>query len=328
MFRIDYFSHARGALLAGLRAMPNLAGKEVLLPSYVCSVVTDAIERAALTPVFYDVDQALRPLWDSVHANMGPQSGALILIHYFGIAQDSDHALSFCRRHGLLLIEDNAHGFSAERAGQPLGTCGDLGIVSPRKVMDVRNGGLLYIAEHIPPQATQGPAPGLGAWRIKQAIKQGLMLCPPLKQRLKRRPDYLSVDEGREDPNTVHPWSPDPATLRNIKTWDAAQDRARRQACWQVWKRLAEMNALQPLIPQLSSGDSPLCFPVRITDQTARAQWFAWGWQRHLDVHSWPALPQAVIEQQCSGYRHWQEVVCFPIAINMDPKKLRQQLDL
>lgn len=314
--------------MAGLQALNGGVGDEILLPSYICSVVTDTISSAGFSPVFYDVDDALQPVWDSVQAQRGPRCRAFFLVHYFGIAQDCDRALAFCRAHDLVLIEDNAHGFGAEFSGRPLGTLGHFGIASPRKVLDIRNGGILYCTQDTPAHMALPPAPGASRWHLKRVIKQLLALYPALGQLLKHKPDYLSEYEGREPAETKQLFAPDAAACYKIKNWDSARERARRQACWHHWHRWATINNLEPLTTHLAVGDSPLCFPVREQDQAQRARWFEWGWQHALDVHSWPALPDAVIEQQLSGYRQWQTILCFPIPMNIDANTLRQQLDL
>lgn len=314
--------------MASLRALNGGMGNEILLPSYICSVVTDAVHSAGFVPVFYDVDDALQPSWDSVQSQLGPRCCAFLLVHYFGIAQDCDHALAFCRAYDLVLIEDNAHGFGAEFAGRPLGTLGHFGITSPRKVLDIRNGGILYCSLDAPSYTALPPAPGESRWHLKRAIKQLLAPYPELGQRLRRKPNYLSEYEGREPAETVQLYAPDAAAHSKIKTWDSAHERARRQACWHIWQRWATINHLEPVTTHLAVGDSPLCFSVRERDQRQRAHWFEWGWQHALDVHAWPALPDLVIEQQFSGYRHWQTLLCFPIPMNIDPDILRQQLDL
>jgi hypothetical protein len=250
------------------------------------------------------------------------------LVHYFGIAQDCDEALAFCRTHGLFLIEDNAHGFGAEFAGRPLGTLGHFGIASPRKVLDIRNGGILYFAGEQPTLTALNPEPGAIRWRLKHAVKKVLAQHPSLEKRLKRKPDYLSVHEGRESADTVQLYAPDAAALSKIKTLDISRERSRRQACWHIWHRWATLNNLIPLFQNISAGDSPLCFPVRLHERDQRAQWFEWGWHHRLDVHSWPALPDVVVEQQLSGFRLWNTVLCFPIPMSIDPNTLRQQLDL
>jgi perosamine synthetase len=61
------------------------AGDEVLLSTYVCSSVLDAVLSTGATPVFYDIDQAWRPSVTSITDGLTRNSRALILVHIFGI---------------------------------------------------------------------------------------------------------------------------------------------------------------------------------------------------------------------------------------------------
>ena len=317
------------AIHLSLLALGIGRGDEVIVPSFTFVSTASAFLMHGAKPVFVDVDEATLNIdARNIEAAITPRTRAVCVVHYAGIAVDLDAIQSICDKNGIVLIEDNAHGFGAEYAGEPLGTLGNFGIVSPRKVLDIRNGGILYSTCEQPAFTALPPAPGAMRWYQKRAIKQLLALYPALGQRLKRKPDYLSAYEGREPTDAVQLYEPDAAALGKIKTWDSSRERVRRQACWHIWHRWVTINNLEPLAPQLVAGDSPLCFPVRERDRSQRAHWFEWGWQHALDVHSWPALPDAVIEQQLSGYRHWQTVLCFPIPMNMDPNTLRQQLDL
>ena len=49
----------------------------------------------------------------------------------------------------IKLIEDNAHGYSGEFKGKKLGTFGELGFSSPRKILNILTGGILYFRSKI-----------------------------------------------------------------------------------------------------------------------------------------------------------------------------------
>ena len=51
----------------------------------------------------------------------------------------------YFQKNNLIMIEDNAHGFSGEFENKLLGTNGDIGFTSPRKNLNILSGGLLYI---------------------------------------------------------------------------------------------------------------------------------------------------------------------------------------
>ena len=69
---------------------------------------------------------------------------AIILVHYFGQPQELQLFHELCQENNIILIEDNAHGHGGHINGKPLGTFGDLGFSSPRKLSNLLYGGILY----------------------------------------------------------------------------------------------------------------------------------------------------------------------------------------
>ena len=98
-----------------------------------------------LQPCYYQVNDDLTPDWSDLRNLIDDTTKALLLVHYFGQPQDVERFRDFCKEHGLLLIEDNAHGHGGRFNGQLLGTFGDVGFSSPRKVLDLHSGGILYL---------------------------------------------------------------------------------------------------------------------------------------------------------------------------------------
>ena len=51
----------------------------------------------------------------------------------------------YLQKNNLIMIEDNAHGFSGEFENKLLGTNGDIGFYFQEKNLNILSGGLLYI---------------------------------------------------------------------------------------------------------------------------------------------------------------------------------------
>jgi hypothetical protein len=303
-------------------------GSEILVPDYICSIVVDVIVASGYVARYYSVNSTLTPNWVNLHFNMGHQTRALLIVHYFGIAQDIDAAQNFCYKHSLILIEDNAHGFGTTRLGSPLGTFGEIGISSPRKVLDVRNGGILYSKPNTTGTLRSAiEQPGRVVWKMRHSIKEALKRVPTIARLLKRKPNYFSEEEGRELFLSNEIWLADSEAIVQIEATNLTNMRLLRQACWKIWQDWGRRHNLLPVFSEIHTEDSPLCYPVRCLDREARAAWFAWGWNHHLDVHSWPALPQFVIDHNLSGCEHWREIICFPITVDMIPDFLRAILN-
>ena len=121
---------ARQALYFGIQSLDLRPGDEILLPAYHHGSEVEAFRRTGLTCRFYDVDPTLRPAARTLDELIGPRTQALYLIHYLGFPQDAPGWLQWCRERGLLLIEDAAQAWLASVQGRPLGSFGDLAILS------------------------------------------------------------------------------------------------------------------------------------------------------------------------------------------------------
>lgn len=75
--------------------------------------------RHGLVPVPVDLDlETLEPRADLLERALTPRTRALVVAHLFGARTDLETAVAFCRRHGLLLIEDCAQALrSPDDAG-------------------------------------------------------------------------------------------------------------------------------------------------------------------------------------------------------------------
>lgn len=133
----------RFAIALGLEAMEVSAGQKVLLPAYHCTTMVEPLGYTGASPVFYRMKEDLSPDLDDIAAKIDSDTRLLVVTHYFGFPQDMPKVRRFCDSHGLLLLEDCAHAYFGEVAGQPLGSFGDFAIASPTKFFPLHDGGCL-----------------------------------------------------------------------------------------------------------------------------------------------------------------------------------------
>jgi dTDP-4-amino-4,6-dideoxygalactose transaminase len=123
-------------------------GDEVIVPSYTFVSTASAFALYGAVPVFVDsrsdtlnIDPSL------VEAAITPRTRALCVVHYGGVACEMDALTKMAERHGLVLIEDNAHGLFAKYKSQYLGTLGALATQSfhETKNLTCGEGGALLI---------------------------------------------------------------------------------------------------------------------------------------------------------------------------------------
>jgi dTDP-4-amino-4,6-dideoxygalactose transaminase len=119
---------------------------EVVLPSFTFLASATAPAILGLPLRFVDVD---RETWTinpkSVEAAITPTTAAVIAVHTFGNPADITALEDICRRKGLALIVDAAHGLGALRDGKHVGAGGDAEVfsMSPTKLVAAGEGGLV-----------------------------------------------------------------------------------------------------------------------------------------------------------------------------------------
>jgi dTDP-4-amino-4,6-dideoxygalactose transaminase len=123
-------------------------GDEVIVPPFTFVSTVNAIALRGARPVFVDIrpdtlnlDEAL------VEAAITPRTRAIVLVHYAGVACEMDTIMAIAARHGLAVIEDNAHGLFGRYKGRQLGTFGSLATLSfhDTKNISCGEGGALMI---------------------------------------------------------------------------------------------------------------------------------------------------------------------------------------
>ena len=102
-------------------------GDEVIVPSFTFVSTANAFVLRGMRPVFADIRPDTLNLDESrLERLITGRTRAIVPVHYAGVGCEMDAILSIARRHGLAVIEDNAHGLFGRYKGQYLGTFGCL----------------------------------------------------------------------------------------------------------------------------------------------------------------------------------------------------------
>lgn len=121
---------------------------EVIVPSFTFVSTANAFALRGAKIVFADsgtdnpnIDPA------GLERLITPRTKAVVVVHYAGVACDMDPIANLCRRYGLRLVEDNAHGIDSTYKGRPLGSFGALSTLSFHETKNISSGegGLLVI---------------------------------------------------------------------------------------------------------------------------------------------------------------------------------------
>lgn len=102
------------AIVLALWALEIGTADEVIVPTYVCHQVADAVLAVGAIPVLCDVGTEWNMTAETVKPHLSPRTRAIIGVHIFGITADIDALLEF----GLPVIEDCCQALGAPGMGR------------------------------------------------------------------------------------------------------------------------------------------------------------------------------------------------------------------
>ena len=123
-------------------------GDEVIVPSFAFPSAANAFVLRGAKPVFVDVRaDTLNIDENQIDRRITKRAKAIFLVHYAGVSCEMDTILSIAHRHGIAVVEDNAHGLYGKYRGRYLGTFGELATLSfhETKNFSCGEGGALLI---------------------------------------------------------------------------------------------------------------------------------------------------------------------------------------
>lgn len=140
------YNSGTSALHAALLALNIGPGDEVIVPSFTFISTVNSPLFVGAKPVFADIEEkrlGLDP--DSVQSMITPRTKAIIPVHYSGCPCMINELREIADDKGIFLIEDAAESFGASINGKPLGSIGDVSILSfcQNKIITTGEGGAL-----------------------------------------------------------------------------------------------------------------------------------------------------------------------------------------
>ncbi len=103
-------SSCSSALHLAFQSLHLTAGSEVIVPSFAFASCASVMLSLGLRPVFADSKpNTLNIDVDHVARLIGPRTGAILIVHYAGVACEMDDLIAISHKHRLPLIEDAAH---------------------------------------------------------------------------------------------------------------------------------------------------------------------------------------------------------------------------
>jgi len=135
-------SSGTAALHLSLLSLGIGDGSEVIIPSYVCTALLNAINYVRANPVLVDIDPDTCNInIENIKKAISDRTRAIIVPHMFGLPADIDSIVSL----GIPVIEDCAHSVGAKFRGRYTGSFGILSIFSfyATKMLGAGEGGMV-----------------------------------------------------------------------------------------------------------------------------------------------------------------------------------------
>ena len=107
------------------------AGDEVIIPAFTFVSTVNAFVLRGARPVFIDIRPDTKNLDETqLEKLISPKTRAIVPVHYAGVGCEMERIMAIANRHGIAVVEDNAHGLFGKYQGKYLGTFGALGTQS------------------------------------------------------------------------------------------------------------------------------------------------------------------------------------------------------
>jgi len=284
--RQSYFYLARSAIYHLFRALNFKSGECVLVPNYHSGNEVAAIRATGTPIVFYSVNRNLQPDFDQLSLLARSGAKALYVIHFIGWPQPMDQMWEFCRKRGLILVEDCALSLLSQSNGRPLGSFGDYSVFCLYKTLPIPNGGLLVQNNANLPQVGPLKLNECNRLSVTAAIAD-LMLgwirgCSNrfgeplvrLKRMIGRRLNnagFVRVPMGDIGFNLAHTdLAMSPVSRFFLGRFDYKSIlRIRRSNYQHMYERL--VGQVDPLFSEPDDGICPLFFPLLVPNKSAAA---------------------------------------------------------
>jgi dTDP-4-amino-4,6-dideoxygalactose transaminase len=282
------FTSARSALAALLN---HRGAANVWLPAYICRALFEGAAASSAAVRFYPCSRSLEPHLEALARDLRP-GDAVVGVDYFG-RPASDAFLDLRRRRrDLIWIEDRAQALDP---GRP--PWGDVLIYSPRKLVGVADGGLMFSHQALP--GTQGVGPA-DVW----APEEARALDPKGEDPQAWRPLF----QAREAAVHVERTGVSPRTLALLGGLSADGVARVRRGNWSV---LADRLGDLAMWPDSNPTFVPLAFPIVVEDPAATVAALAerriWAPRHWADLPSDPgAFPDA----------HWLSAHCVSLPLD------------
>ena len=148
LLHVAFTTSGRAAIFQALQQTQIPPGSTVLVPTYHCPTMIAPVLLAGHQPAYFGIRADGLPDLLHIDPTIASQARAMIVSHYFGLAQSLREVRAWCNARDIYLIEDCAHCYFGNAGERPIGAWGDYCTASLSKFLPVPEAGLLGSAHH------------------------------------------------------------------------------------------------------------------------------------------------------------------------------------
>lgn len=325
-----FYGSGKAALRDGLANLVE-PGEAVLLPAYLPDAVAEPIYDLGLEPRYYRLEPTLAPNLADLERRLDDRTAAVMTVDYFGFPQPGLEAVAtIVDGYDCYHVDDSAHSPLSVDDGTLLGTRGDFGFTSLRKLLPIPDGAMLYctdeaVAERFEPSSIAGVRDTPAVDDCRYVLRSLLADTLAVNDTVRRTIDGLvtarvgSIDE----PSVRYEASKTKMSALSASVVSAADPHAIREARrrnYLAWNRVFDDHPeVEPLYDSLSTGICPQVFPARTS---APQRLLAVLRRCGVDgAHTWPRLPGTVRDDPAYDVarRLARELVVCPVHQGIEP---------
>lgn len=316
------FSHARGALKFSLENMNLKKKNKILVPDYICEIVNKVIRDYGLHVEPYPILDNFEPDWKYLNKKKLKNIKAILMVHYFGFPQKIDLFKIFCKKNNLLLIEDNAHGFSGIFKKKLLGTFGDFGFSSIRKNIDVAYGAIFYSKKKFLKSISNKKKIRLNYMNffINNLFNKYPYLKIFIKKYFIKKKNFSNYLAFRD--TFVYDYLIDTVSLKFLEKKNFNKIKKKKLENYKIWYSFLKKLKIKPVFKIPNGNLMVWCCPFYVENAAEAKKWFDWGHKNGITIFSWPQLDVSYLKKNKKLIERWKKLVCLPL--NVPSKYLKK----
>jgi len=318
MKKILYLNNGRSALNVGIKILSLKKGSVILVPEIICDVVVEIILKNNLKINYYKLNDKFQPIWSELNKKSYNNVSCILMVHFFGYPQNLSKFKKLKKEKKIYLIEDNCHSLNINYKNKILGMSGDIGMDSPRKLINnIYSGGRLFINKNFNYDFSyirEYKPSGLEI--LKRKIKYHFPNLIKKFKFLKKRPIYESPYFFSGKDNNFSLKKMDKISRNKFKRLNLRDESLKRVKIFKQLNNFAKENKIKPVF-KISKNLIPLYFVGIAKNSNHAKKIFDWGWRNNIEIVSWPSFHKKS-KLSKSLLKKWKKYICIPLDQNLE----------